>query len=159
MLIPTLPSYWCSYNCQMPNLTLYHHWFPSFAEYPSLCKYSWHWDYLATIFLFWLRSFAVLGWYNYLFVLAGVDWRKTSAKVLSIFLYIRRRLIGSWIMGSLSYWDQIYLIWGIQNYHFLPNLCLVDLLIGINLLLESDSLCPKVILLSVAHCICFVSNL
>ncbi len=82
--------------------------------------------------------------------------------------YSGRRLMGSRIMGSIGLWDQIYLICQIPNYHFLPNVCLVDLLIRINWLLESLSLCPKVIPLSGTHCttnastwdfwICFCSN-
>jgi hypothetical protein len=39
------------------------------------------------------------------------------------------------------------------NYHFLPIVCLVHLLISISWLLESLSLCPKVIPLSGAQCI------
>jgi hypothetical protein len=33
--------------------------------------------------------------------------------------------MGSRIIGSIGYWDQIYLIWQAPNYHFLPNVCLV----------------------------------
>ncbi len=28
-------------------------------------------------------------------------------------------------MGSIGYWDQIYLTWEAPNYHFLPNVSLV----------------------------------
>jgi hypothetical protein len=68
-------------------------------------------------------------------------------------MYSGRRLMGSRIMGSIGLWDQIYLICQIPNYHFLPNACLVDLLIRINRLLDTLYLCPKVIPLSGAHCI------
>jgi hypothetical protein len=51
------------------------------------------------------------------------------------------------LMGS------IYLICQIPNDLFLPYVCLVLSLIRINQLLESVSLCPKVIPLSGVHCI------
>ncbi len=79
---------------------------------------------------------------------------KLSSISYKVFKYSGRRLMGSLIMGWIGKWDQIYLIWEIPNCHFLPNVCLVDSLIRINRLLESVSLCPKVIPLSSAHCTC-----
>jgi hypothetical protein len=38
--------------------------------------------------------------------------------------YSRRRLIRSWIMLSISKWDQIYPDWQVPNYAFIPNVCL-----------------------------------
>jgi len=69
--------------------------------------------------------------------------------------YSGRCLIGSRIVGSIGKWDKIYLIWQIPNYHFLVNVCFVLLLIRINWLWKSVSLCPKVILLSGALYIVF----
>ncbi len=54
-------------------------------------------------------------------------------------------------MGSIGWWDQIYLIWQIPNYRFLHNVCLVHSVIRINWFLESVCLCPKVIPLSSFH--------